>query len=234
MSEHVHYAMRDSIAELTLDDGKVNAMSQPFFAALNAALDQAEKDEARAVVLTGRPGVFSAGLNLKLLPTLSPEEIRDTLIDFGNAMLRVYTFPIPTLAAVSGHAIAGGFVLMSACDLRLVAGGPHRIHLNEVAIGLTLPTWAILIAQSATPPRWHTEAILHARLYTPEEALDRGIIDRIVTSAEDLGREALAAAAGLAALDTKAYAVAKTRMREPGVNHVRQFIERDASVGKIG
>jgi enoyl-CoA hydratase len=89
----------------------------------------------------------------------------------------VFTFPVPTVAAVSGHAIAGGAVLAFACDLRVMAGGPFRLQLNEVAIGLPLPTWALVLAQAAVPARWHTEALLHARAYTPQDALARGILD---------------------------------------------------------
>src|SRR6185503_13726107 len=127
--------------------GKVNAMAMPFFEGLNAALDRAEREKPGAVVVAGRPGYFSAGLNLKVLPTLAPDDFRRTMLTFGRTMLRVFTFPIPTVAAVTGHAIAGGAMLAFACDLRHVADGQFRIHLNEVAIGLTLPTWAIMLAQ---------------------------------------------------------------------------------------
>lgn len=229
MADRVEYAFNNDVAELRLDDGKVNAMSQVFFDALNDALDRAEKDQARAVVIAGRPGVFSAGLNLKVLPTLGPEELKSTLINFGHTMLRVYNFPIPTVAAVTGHAIAGGFVLMSACDLRFVAEGPHRIHLNEVALGLTLPTWATIISESAVPPQWQTETILHARPYTPAEALDRGIINRVVSPAEKLLDEARAAAKELTALDTTTYANVKAAKREVGMQRALAFVEKDAS-----
>ena len=229
MSDRVEYAFNDDVAELRLDDGKVNAMSHPFFDALNGALDQAEKDGARAVLIAGRPGVFSAGLNLKVLPTLKPDELKSTLINFGHTMLRVYNFPIPTVAAVTGHAIAGGFVLMSACDLRFAAEGPHRIQLNEVALGLTLPTWATIISESAIPPQWQTEAILHSRLYTPAEALERGIINRVVSPAEKLLDEARAAARELTALDTAAYARVKTAKRELGMKRALAHVEKDAS-----
>ena len=229
MSDRVGYAFNDDVAELRLDDGKVNAMSRPFFDALNGALDRAEKDQARAVVIAGRAGVFSAGLNLKVLPTLEPEELKNTLINFGHTMLRVYNFPIPTVAAITGHAIAGGFVLMAACDLRFAAEGPHRIHLNEVALGLTLPTWATIIAESAVPPQWQTETILHARPCTPEEALARGIIQRVVSPADKIVDEARDAAKELTALDTATYAKVKAAKREVALERALAFVEIDAS-----
>src|SRR5207302_9418807 len=123
----------------------------------NAALDRAERERPRAVIVTGRPGFFSAGLNLKILPTLAPDDLRRTMLAFGRTMLRVFTFPIPTVAAMSGHAIAGGAMLAFACHLRYAADGAFRLHLNEVALGLTLPTWAMILAPRAVPHRWHTD-----------------------------------------------------------------------------
>ncbi len=233
MTETIAYDLKDGIATIRLDDGKVNAMSQPFFEALNASLDRAEKDRAGAVVITGRPGVFSAGLNLKVLPTLAPEDLTRTMINFGRTLHRVFAFPIPTVAAVSGHAIAGGAILMFACDRRLVAEGPHRIHVNEVAIGLTLPSWAITIAESAIPPQWHTEAILHARLYSPEEALERGMIQAVVKPSERLQDEALAAADQLKALDTIAYASTKARQRAEASRRIFELLEKEASTAGL-
>jgi enoyl-CoA hydratase len=142
-------------------------------------------------------------------------------------MLRVFTFPIPTVAAASGHAIAGGAMLMFACDLRHVAEGAFRIHLNEVAIGLALPSWAIALAQSAIPRRWHTEAILHARAYTPDEALERGVVDAVARPADRLLDGARAAAGSLAALDQAAYAVSKARHRAIAVEWASGLLEKE-------
>ena len=228
MASPVSYVARDRIADIVLDDGKVNAMALPFFDALNAALDRAESERPGAVVIGGRTGMFSAGLNLKVLPTLPPEELQRTMLAFGRVMLRVFTFPIPTVAAVSGHAIAGGAMLAFACDLRVAADGPYRLNLNEVAIGLTLPTWAILLAHSAIPRRWHTEAILHARPYSPREALERGIVDA-VAAPDRLVDEAHALAEPLLALDQAAYAGSKARHRAMAVEWANARLESEVS-----
>jgi len=224
----IEYAVRDGVAVLTMDDGKVNAMSTAFFDALNAALDRAEEERPGPVVITGRPGVFSAGLDLKLLPTLPADDLRKTLIAFGRTLLRVFLFPLPTVAAVPGHAIAGGAMLAFACDLRVMADGPFRLHLNETAIGLTLPSWAIAIAHAAIPRRWHTEAILHARPYGAAEARDRGMVD-VVAPPERVLVEALALAEPLKALDQKAYAGSKERHRALEVQFVTALLEREAA-----
>lgn len=224
----VGYEVRDGIAVITLDDGKVNAMSMTFFDALNAALDRAEEEKPGPVVMTGRAGVFSAGLDLKLLPTLPPDELRKSMLAFGRTMLRVFGFPLPTVAAISGHAIAGGAMLAFGHDLRVMVEGPFRLHLNETAIGLPLPSWAIAMAHSAVPRRWHTQAILHARPYTAAEALERGIVDA-VSSPERLFADALALAAPLKALDQRAYAVSKERHRALEVQFVSALLEREAA-----
>ena len=227
MAETMRYEAADNVAQITLDDGKVNAMTLAFFEGLNAVLDRAERERPGAVVMAGRAGVFSAGLNLKVLPTLAPEELKRTMVAFGRTMLRVFTFPIPTVAAVTGHAIAGGAMLAFACDLRLMAEGPFRLHLNEVAIGLALPSWAIVLAQAAVPPRFHTEAILHARMYSPEEALERSIVHGVVRPAERAAEEARAAAAPLAALDQAAYAISKARHRAMVVKWATELLETE-------
>src|SRR5436309_15081881 len=227
MTETISLELHERVARITLDDGKVNAMTFAFFAALNATLDRVERERPGAVVIAGRAGVFSAGLNLKVLPTLPPDELGRTMVACGRSMLRVFTFPIPTVAAVSGHAIAGGAMLAFACDLRLMAEGPFRLHLNEVAIGLALPTWAIALAQAAVPPRFHTEAILHARMYSPEEALERSIVHGVVRPAERVAEEARAAAAPLAALDQAAYAISKARPRAMVVKWATELLETE-------
>jgi enoyl-CoA hydratase len=226
MSDAVVYGQREGIAEIVLDDGKVNAMTQAFFDALNGALDRAQRDDSRALVVAGRPGYLSAGLHVKLLPTLPPDELRRTLLTFGRTLLRLWTYPLPTVAAVTGHAVAGGALLAFACDRRIVADGAFRIQMNESAIGLALPRWALAICQSVMPARCHTEALLHARSYTPGEALAHGMVDGVVAPEALLGR-AREAAAALTALDLRAYAESKRRLRSRAVAWAEEHIEAD-------
>lgn len=220
----IRYAARENVAEITIDDGKLNVMTLGFFNALTAALARAEAERVRAVVIAGRPGAYSAGLNLKVIPTLPPAEFTETMLAFARTMLRVFTFPIPTVAAVSGHAIAGGALLAFGCDVRHAAQGQFKLQLNETAIGLTLPTWAIEIAHSAIPTRWHTEAILHARPYSPNEALERGMVDAVVPP-ERLGEQAWKAAKALTALHPEAYAGSKARHRARSVAWANEHVE---------
>jgi enoyl-CoA hydratase len=223
VSGALRYVTREAVAEIHLDDGKVNAMTLAFFDALDRALDRAQEDGAGAVVVTGRPGFFSAGLDVKVLPGLPAEELRETLLAFARTMLRVFTFPLPTIAAVSGHAVAGGALLAFACDLRVAAAGAFRLQLNETAIGLTLPSWAIAIAESVIPLRFQAEAMLHARPYTPEDALAAGLVHTVVAP-ETLLEGARATALPLTGLDHASYAATKERLRSRAVAWASELI----------
>lgn len=226
MSQAITYTRREGMAEIVLDDGKVNAMAAAFFLELNAALDRVEGDDNRALVVVGRPGCLSAGLNVKLLPTLPPDDLVRTLLAFGRTLLRVWTLPLPTVAAVTGHAIAGGALLAFACDRRFIADGPFRIHMNETAIGLTLPSFAIAICQSVMPAHCQNEALLHAKPYTPAEALACGMVDDVV-SAERVIARAREAARALTALDRTAYAASKQRLRSRAAAWAEQHLEAE-------
>jgi enoyl-CoA hydratase len=223
--ESIRYEFSDATSCISLDDGKANVMSVPFFVRLGEALDRAEHDNARLVVFRGRAGMFSGGLDMRLLPSLSPAEIGTLAREFARTMLRVFTFPAPTAAAVTGHAIAGGAILALACDRRFSADGPFRFQINEVAIGIPVPSWMLLIAQSAVPPEHHVEAILHARVYDPQTAAQRGLVNAVVPANEDVVSAIRHACGDLAALAPAAYAETKRRMRAADVARVLTLLE---------
>lgn len=227
MTERIRTTIEGDMACITLDDGKANAMSTPWFEELGAALDRVEREGAKALVLRGRERFFSGGLDLKLLPTLDPVGMRALTQAFARTMLRVFTFPVPTAAAITGHAMAGGAVLAFACDLRFAQAGAFRLQLNEVAIGIPLPSWMALIARHAVPPRWQVEALLHARSYAPDEALARGLVDGVAAAGEDPETLARTALAGLAGLSRPAYAESKRRLREREAGEVLALLEHE-------
>jgi enoyl-CoA hydratase len=131
-------------------------------------------------------------------------------------MLRVWALPIPTVAAVTGHAVAGGLFLALACDARLVAQGAFRLHANEHAIGLPLPSFAIAITESAVPTPTYNQLVLHARAFSPDDALARGMIDG-VEAPEQLAAAAGELAARLKGIAGAAYALSKRRLRARAV-----------------
>ena len=138
----LEYQMQGDVAVLTMDDGKANAVSHAYIDALSEGLDRAEED-AKAVVLLGRVGVFSAGFDLKEIAK-GPAESK-ALVDRGAALLfRLFTFPMPVVAASAGHAIAAGALLLLASDTRIGVGGDAKYGLNETAIGMSLPPFGLL------------------------------------------------------------------------------------------
>ncbi|MDD5475363.1 MAG: enoyl-CoA hydratase-related protein [Syntrophales bacterium] len=220
----MNYTCEDRIVRITFDDGKMNVMNWDFFSELNECLDQTLADGAGALIFTGRPGVFSAGLDLKLMVTLDlPEQLRFQKT-FAETMLRVYRFPVPTISACRGHAIAGGAILSYACDRFMAADGPFMIQINEVVNKLLIPSWIQTICKSSIPPQFWKEALLHSRAYSPREAFNRGIIDDLVDEESKVMEAATTVALDLLKLDGRAYGLTKSIMRvEDSVRAMETF-----------
>ncbi|MCK9276281.1 MAG: enoyl-CoA hydratase-related protein [Syntrophales bacterium] len=223
----MNYSLSGGIARIMLDDGKMNVMNWGFFEELNDCLDRTLSDNAQVLILTGRKGVFSAGLDLKLLPTLSHVEQLIFQRTFAETMLKVYLFPIPTIAAYEGHAIAGGAILSFACDRFIVLDGPYKIQINEVANKMAIPTWISIICRSSIPPRYWKEVLLHSRAFTPEEAYERGIVDNLVNKGNDVLAYAEKEAENLCKLDGPAYAATKRFMRREEAEHAMDIFDKE-------
>lgn len=210
MTSAVTHVRQGAISIVSMDDGKVNAFNDALIDGLNAALD--ETDGARAVVLTGRPGVFSGGFDLGVLGEGGP--VADALVRRGRELLlRLYTSPVPVVAACTGHAVALGAVMLLACDYRVAATGEVHIGLNEISIGRPLPPLLLRLAEHRLNAARRTEAVLLARLWTPEEAIDVGFVDEVVEP-EHVTRTAVARAQDLGTrLQPDAFALTSRRMR---------------------
>jgi enoyl-CoA hydratase/carnithine racemase len=177
-----HLEIEDHVACLSLDAGKGNAMDPTSLAALERGLIEAEDRHARGLVLTGTGRFFSAGLNIPVLYQFDRVQMSDCMRRFREVMLRVLRFPGRTVAAINGHAIAGGAILACACDLRVAARGDYRIGVSEVAIGIGLPRVALEVLRRALPERTLEEIVLGGNLYGPEEARDMGFLNDLVSS----------------------------------------------------
>jgi len=225
MTNPVSYQQADATATITMDDGKVNALSMTMFDELNAALDRAEA-AGTAVVLAGREGVFSAGFDLRVLRAGGPQA--PALVRTGFELsARLLEFPAPVVVACTGHAVAMGVFLLLSGDFRIGAAGPYRITANEVAIGLTMPRPGIEIGRQRLAPAHFSRALILADVYAPDEAAVAGFLDRVV-SPDELGPAAQAAADQLAKLDLAAHAATKRRIRQPTVDAIRASLEEDA------
>lgn len=223
MSELVTVALDEGIATLTMDDGKVNVLSLPMQAQLNAGLDRAVAD-GDVVILTGRPGVLSAGFDLSTLTGGGPDAMAMLRGGFELAE-RLLSFPTPVVIACPGHAIAMGLFLLLSGDLRIGAEGPYKLVANEVAIGLTLPMAAVEICRHRLAPPAFDRATILSESFAPDlEAVAAGVLDRVVP-ADELPGAALAAAGHLATLDRAAHAGTKVRTRGRLLEALRHAIE---------
>jgi enoyl-CoA hydratase len=224
MPSLVSYEREDSIATITMDDGKRNALSGPMLAEVNAALDRARAERA-VVVLTGREGVFSAGFDLRTLGGGGEEAARMVLMGFELGE-RILSFPAPVVIACPGHAIALGVVLMLAGDYRIGTSGPFRLGANEVAIGITMPLFGVEMCRQRLAPAHFHRAVINAEIYAPEDAVGAGFLDRVVPPAE-LRDAARSKAAELARLDLDVHTATKLRARAQALKAVRAAIEAD-------
>ena len=223
MTEFKTYEQVGDVALISMDDGKANAFGPPMIAALNASLDRAA-DDAKGVVLTGRPGIFSGGFDLNVIRGGDAAQARAQAVGGARLMMRLYGWPQPLVVAAPGHAIAlGAFGLLTG-DHRLGADGEFGIGLNEVAIGATLPPFAWLLAKERLSKRYLTQATLTAKIYDPRGARDAGFLDEVV-EADKLRDVALERAAQLAELPAKAYAGMKQGLRAESIAAVLAGLE---------
>jgi enoyl-CoA hydratase len=220
------YRLEDSIATITMDDGRRNALSLDMFAAINEALDRAAADRT-VVLFTGREGVFSAGFDLRTLGGGGPDAFRMVRTGFELAE-RIFSFPAPVVVACTGHAIAMGAFLLLAGDYRIGASGEHKIGANEVAIGITMPFFAIEICRQRLAPTYFHRSVINAEIYRPEEAVAAGFLDHVVLASE-LQDVARATAAQLARLSIDVHTATKLRAREQALKAIRAAIEADAA-----
>lgn len=178
------------IAELYLDRPPANALTPPM---LHRLLDEVEdaQDRAKALVLSARPGMFSAGLDVPHLLELDADGIRDTFDTLLRVCRALGTSPIPVAAAVTGHSPAGGAVLATFCDYRVMAEGPYRIGLNEARVGLPIPELLYAAVRRLVGGRMAERLLVHGRLVEASEALDIGFVDELAP-AEEVADRALA------------------------------------------
>ncbi len=177
--EHVTCSITDGVATITIDDGKANALSHAVLAGIETALDQAQDGDAKAVLVQGRDGKFSAGFDLSVM-TAGPTQARDLLGRGAELGLRFYELPVPVVFAVTGHALAMGGILQCCADVRIGAEGPYRIGLPEVRIGMPVPTFAVELCRDRLSPRWFTRSVLLGEGLDPAQALDAGFLDEVV------------------------------------------------------
>ena len=204
--------LNEGIAEITLDDGKVNALSEAMLEQLLDAIARAAAADA-ALLIVGRPGCFSGGYDRKLIAAGGPA--CDAMRAAGDRLtLALLDYPAPLVMASTGHAMAKAAFMLLLADYRLAIDGAYSIALNEVAIGMTMPDAAMPQARARLAPQWLNRCALQAQILNPQQALEAGFIDELA-SAEDLLQRARDKIRQLAALDRRAYRETRTLLNAP-------------------
>jgi enoyl-CoA hydratase len=206
------YQLSNNIAMVSLDDGKANVVGHHFLDNVNSALDRAGQDCAGAVILRGREGMFSAGFDLGEFKK-GPEAGMAMVTKGMQLLIRMYGFPLPVVAACTGHAIAMGAFILMACDTRIGTRGSYKVTLPETAIGMELPAILLELTASRIAPQYLTRVAIQSEVFDPDQAAAIGFLDEVV-EAQALDARALAVAEKLAQLPPKQYAANKLFLRK--------------------
>ncbi len=229
----IEMSRRGDIAVLTMVHGKANALDIELLEGLIGEFETLRAAPERAVVLTGQGRMFSAGVDLPRLADGGPDYVRRFLPALHRLYDTVFFFGKPVVAAVNGHAIAGGCVLECCADRRIAAKDGGRIGVTELLVGVPFPAMAFEVMRFATAPQYFADGILSGATYLPDIALQRGLIDEVVEPSALLDR-AVAAAETLAALPPRAFEFTKRQIRQPVTDAMERHAPRiDKVAGEI-
>jgi enoyl-CoA hydratase len=220
---------RGDVAVAHMMHGRSNALDLEFCSEIVAALDQLAADRVRAVVLTANGNIFSAGVDLIRLCDDGPDYRARFVAALTRLVHALFSYPIPLVAAVNGHAIAGGCIIACTADRRTMARGPGRIGVPELLVGVPFPTAALEMVRFAVPPQHVQSVVYGGATYSPDAALAIGLIDDVVEPAV-LVDHAVAAAARLAALPADVFALTKRQLRAPTLANIQAGAARDREV----
>ena len=212
---------RGHISVLHMTHGKANALDVEFCEAITVRLEELRHASTQALVLTGHGQIFSAGVDLLRVLEGGPAYLTTFLPTLKTVLETLFCYPKPVVAAINGHAIAGGCVLACAADYRLMAQQTGRIGVPELLVGVPFPTIALEVMRSAVAPHHLPSLLYRGAMVDPAHALERGLIDEVVESGALLD-QAVAAAEDLAVLPPPAFALTKRQIREPVMKRVRE------------
>jgi enoyl-CoA hydratase len=214
----------DDVAVLRITGGKANAMSAELLDTIERLIDGFEAGPARAAVIIGYERFFSAGLALPTLIDLDRPAMKRFIERFGHVMMRVFQCPRPIVAAINGHAIAGGCVLALECDWRIMVDADARTGLNETQLGIGLPSSVLEPLKLAVPPASLVPIAYEGRLFSPPEALALGLVHELAPLNE-LEERAVTRARALAGVPSSAVAQVKLGLRRAAI----EWIERHSA-----
>lgn len=222
---------RDAITTLRLAHGKVNAIDQELLDAMQKQLQALEKSDCRGIVLTGSGKSFSAGVDVFRVFGSGQNGIARFLDSLHNLLVKLLTFPVPVVAAINGHAIAGGCIVACACDYRLMARGDGKIGVTELLLGIPFPTSAFEVLRATVASHYLHQAVYSGETFPPEAALARGFVDELVEP-EALQQTAFERARRFAAIAPAAFVHSKRQLRHPALQRIagnRQQFDAEAA-----
>lgn len=229
MSQRIAYRLEEGIARITMDDGKVNVMSTAMLRDLGSAFDAAEKAGTPVVLRSARNGIFTAGFDLKVFAANDIEGSLEMVKAGAELALRLMSFPFPTVGVMEGHAFPMGTFLLLACDVRLGARGNHRMGLNEVAIGIPPPGFAVELARSRIHPAWLSRTVTLGEMYEPDDAVVAGFLDRVVP-ADRVDASLAVILETLQSIHMPSHTLAKWRLRRPAIEAMRSAIDEELTL----
>src|SRR3954453_6258719 len=233
MAELIHVEERGEVALVRIDRPPANAMDLDLLRAANVAREELEAGPPGAVVLTGRDGFFSAGVDLKAAPTLGPPDQREMVDGINRLFAGWYSFPRPVVCAVNGHAIAGGLILALCADYR-VCSTEGRLGLTELRAGIPYPAAAMVVVRRELTAQAARQLVLGADLIDTHRAHELGVVDELATP-DPVVDHALERAGELAALPRDAYERVKAQVRGPAVEEIEAAVAADPMLeGWIG
>jgi enoyl-CoA hydratase len=222
---HIHERIADGVMLLELDHPPANAMNLAVIAELGETLERVAADPPGAVVLAGRGRMFSAGVDLKAIPEYGPEDQRRAVQGINRMVIDAYALPCPVVAAVGGHAIAGGLVLALAADMR-IASSAGRYGLTEVRVAVPYPQAALMLVRAELTAGAARRLVLGAELIDADACLALGVVDEVVAPDDVLAR-ATVRAQEFAALPAAVYARTKRDLRATALAEMRAAAARD-------
>ena len=223
---------RGDIAIMKMQHGKASALDLEFTQEILDTLGALARGPTSAVVLTGSSTIFSAGVDLIRLQSGGTSYIERFVPLLSKLVLALFEFPRPLVAAVNGHAVAGGCVMACAADYRIMARGSGRIGVPELLVGLPFPTAALEMVRYVVPPHNLRTVVYGGSTYSAEEALNVGLVDE-ACAADDLLACAVSKAEKLAALPASAFGLTKRQVQAPVMERIAAGNAQDAEAASL-
>jgi len=220
---------RGSVRVLRLAHGRASALDVDLLESLREAVETFDRDDVRAAVLTGSGSIFCAGIDLKRLASGGAPYVRRLLPALDGALAALFRSDKPIVAALNGHAIAGGYVLACACDRRLISAGDSRVGLPEMKVGVPFPTLVMEVLRTAVPPPMLQELLLMGGTHPAERAIAAGLVDEAVAP-DDLVALACDVAQRLSEAPPAAYASTKRSLRAPAIERWERRAAESAAI----